>query len=232
MPCRCIEVRDGLALIKKVPTHTPFRDKPKYQYAMDYRKTEAVQHEDVWRSILSIWSTITTPVTGYATLRAIIEATGEHPEEIAEMLKYMHIQHPDKIRFNVDRWGNLVYVYIDKSLLKGEDMGDYENNSYGQKKSKTFWRIIKRLGVTDEHGNELCLEVKRVGTTLYLSQMPCPKEFLAAQPPPTRPLRPISLKMSEELAKIQEEAVELFKKGMVDEAVELVRKFKLPLVEF
>ena len=48
--------------------------------------------------------------------------------------------------------------------------------------ARVHWKIIRRTGIVDEEGKELCIELERRGSELYISEIECPPEMYA--PPP------------------------------------------------
>jgi len=97
----------------------------------------------------------------------------------------------------------------------------------GQKGIWSDFKITRRLGVVDEHGRELCLEIERKGRTLYWREMPCPEWILRTEPIKEIKREPITINQKERLRRIQKNIVQLLSIGRLKEAIKLAREFEL-----
>jgi len=87
------------------------------------------------------------------------------------------------------------------------------------------FKIVKRIGITDKEGKEICIEVISEKRELYVSYIQCPSEMIEAKFP-REPLRPISDKIEAEMDALRDLVIHFLKKGKWKEALELIKRFK------
>lgn len=94
-----------------------------YRWAMNYRKVipERPNEEEI-EALITAYNKVKSPVINYATYRAISEESGITVLKLVRILKYIHKINPHSMSFNVDTWGNNVFVKFYYTVTELKDI--------------------------------------------------------------------------------------------------------------
>lgn len=101
-----------------------------------------------------------------------------------------------------------------------------KSEEFGAMKGGAYWSITKKLNIEDENHNQLCIVVERKKTKLRVEITICPKIFETPYKE-RKDFAIMSPAIYNDMLKLQEHLVQLFKEGMWDEVLKLIDKFQM-----